>query len=291
MPTAQRRWRHLASPNALMGVMAIVTGIAGAVLAGRYIQTRALAAETALRQRYETRQVIVAAADLSAGDPLSQSRLAARAMPKEFLPPDAIPAGQAAGLIGTHASIDIRRGTPIVRAALQSMPTRQTLSSLLTEGRRALTIPVNEVNSLAGSLEAGDRVDLYFSRNQGGAAALVPLLESVEVLATGPLTERHDTQDADFNTVTLALNAADAARVVLAQESGSISVVLRARSDVSGNGPLPGSSRELWSGALRSRPDATPQVELLVGGNGGLVPDRSWLAPGKSLSANGNDQS
>lgn len=295
MPAVQNRWRHLASPNAAMGFIALATGIAGALLAVRYIHARADATDTALRRRYETREVIVAASDLHAGDLLSQSRLASRAMPRDFLPPDAIPAGQAADLMGTHALIDIQRGTPVVRAALQSIPGRQMLSSLLTAGQRALTIPVDHVNSHAGNLAPGDRVDLYISKTEGSAAALVPLLERVEVLATGAVLGQRagrDAADGNFDTVTLAVVAADAARIVLAQESGSLSVVLRARADDSSNGPVPRSSRELWTNRPRSGIYSPfPQVELLVGGNGGLVPDRSWLARGQSISSNKEDRS
>jgi pilus assembly protein CpaB len=279
-------------------VVAILAGIAGTVLAGQVLGAKAAAIEANLRGRYEPRAVVVAAADLPEGVPLEAAQLAVRRMPREFLPADAVPVERAADLIGTRTAIAIRRGTPVVPAALRSANRPARLSTVLAGERRALTIAVDQMNSQAGNLEPGDWVDLYYSRSDGGDAVLVPLLQRVEVLAAGATlladadNPESATTDRDFSTITLGLSGDDAARIVLAQQSGSLSVVLRSPLDASQIPTEPRSSRELLLRTPRTRNSSSDaRIELLVGGSGGLAPERSWLAVGQGRSSASGDPS
>lgn len=291
-------WRWMVRTDTVLLMLAILAGIAAAVLSGRFLGARAEAAEASLRSRYEVKEVVVAAADLSPGESLDTTRLAVRKMPREFLPPDAVPASRAGELLGTQAAIQIRRGTPVVAAALHTYKPPLRLSTVLEGERRALTIAVDQVNSQAGNLLPGDWVDLYYARSEGGDAVLVPLLQHVEVLAAGTRlmgseSEPGRSNDDDFSTITLGLSATEAASVVLAQQSGSLSVVLRGKSDISRIPADPRNSRELLLKPARAR-SSTPietRTEVLVGGNGGLTPERSWLPVGQSRAALPGDAS
>jgi pilus assembly protein CpaB len=291
-------WQWMLRMDAVLLVVALLAGVAGAVLAARFLGARAAATEADLRGRYEARAVVVAAADLPEGEPLDAAHLAARRMPREFLPADAVPVERAAELIGARTAIAIRRGTPVVQAALRSGYQPPRLSKVLDGERRALTIAVDQVGSQAGNLEPGDWVDLYYSRSDDGDAVLVPLLQRVEVLAAGAalLTDAAGTGSAaperNFSTITLGLSGADAARIVLAQQSGSLSVVLRSPQDMSQMPTVPLSSRDLFARTPRTRSAAgDTRVELLIGGKGGLSPERSWLSVGQGRSATSGDPS
>jgi pilus assembly protein CpaB len=298
MSNMNKWWRWKFRTDAVLLLAAILAGTAAAVMAGRFLGARAKATEASLQGRYEARAVVVAAADLSQGESLDATRLAVRKMPREFLPLDAVPADRAAELIGAQTAIRIRRGTPVVAAALRSNMQSPRLASVLSGEQRALTIAVDQVNSQAGNLLPGDWVDLYYSRSEGGGATLVPLLQRVAVLAAGSeLHREEDAMDATladrhYSTITLGLTAADAARVVLAQQSGSLSVVLRSPDDQSQLPAEPRSSHELLRPTAR-RPEASSpaRVEVLVGGSGGLVPERTWLAVGQSRSSVEGDAS
>ncbi|MEO6078689.1 MAG: Flp pilus assembly protein CpaB [Steroidobacteraceae bacterium] len=291
-------WRWKVRADAVLLMVAILAGITGAVLSGRFLGAKAAATEATLRERYEAKAVVVAAADLPRGEPLDATRLAVRKMPKEFLPEDAVPVERAGELIGARTAIQIRRGTPVVQAALHTGSPPQRLSMVLAGERRALTIAVDQANSQAGNLAPGDWVDLYYSRSSGGDAVLAPLLQHVEVLATGAALLGDDA-DADsrvpernFGTITLGLSATDAVRVVLAQQSGSLSVVLRASTDTSQISSEPRSSRELLVRPSRSRNvPGDSRVEVLIGGSGGLTPEQSWLAVGQGRLAASGDPS
>ncbi len=284
------KWRQLLRLDAVLLMVAMVAGIAGAAFAARYLGAQAAATEASLRSRYEMRAVVVAAADLAQGEALDTTRLAARQIPRQFLSVDAVPAERAAELIGARTAMPIRRGTPVVAAALRRAADAPRLSSLLNGARRALTIAVDQVNSQSGNLMAGDLVDLYYSRNEGGGAYLIPLLQRVEVMATGAsLASANVTQEPagverQFGTITLGLSATEAAHVLLAQQSGTVSVVLRSSEDQSEMPVVRQSSADLLPRNSKASA-AKDRLEVLVGGNGGIVPERSWLPVGRSRPA------
>jgi pilus assembly protein CpaB len=297
MQNDRKWWWWLVRLDTALLLVALVAGSAGAVLSVRYLGARAAATEASLRSRYDTKAVVVAAANLAAGESLDATRLAVRRVPKEFLPEDAVPAERASILIGGRTAIPMQRGTPVVTAALHEARDQRRLSSILNGERRALTISVDEVNSQAGNLQPGDWVDLYYSRSTDSDSTLVPLLQRVEILATGVSllgdgTPDFDRADGGFSTITLGLSAEDAARVVLAQQTGNVSVVLRAPGDTTPISLDPRSSRDLLRPARKSR--AAPEgarIEVLVGGSGELLPTRTWMAIGQGRSPAAGDAS
>lgn len=277
--------RLLLQPNLLLAVVGILAGVMGAVAAGRVVQARALAAESALNARYQPSEVVVAARDLPAGQVLEPAMLALRRMPRDFLPSGSLHGEQAGTVVGGRLNVGLRRGDPL-QAAIVGSRDSQALSSLVRHGRRAMTISVDDSNSMAGLLQAGDVVDLYYSRSQGDGTVLTPLLERIEVLAAGEALARiapdpHRAPDPGrgFSTLTILVTPEDAARVVLAQSSGTLTVLLRSQAD---DGPLTVATRSsrllLAQGRGRhtaeGRADA---IELIVGGTGAVVPEVSVL--------------
>jgi pilus assembly protein CpaB len=282
--------RRILQHDAALLTMALVLGAVGAVLASRYLTARAAAAEQALASRYSSRTVVVAADDLPQGENLQSHNMAARAMPREFLPPDAVPAELAQGLVGGRTAIAIRRGTPIVSSAVLKDGGAASLSGLLAPGERALTLPVDDINSQAGRVQIGDRVDLYYRHSESGSTLLMPLLQQVEVLAAGGALRQAsgDEQDAvrTYATLTLRVPSTEAPRILLAQQAGEIAVVLRAATDQVSEAASIRSSSEL----LRVRPSRSGgsfRIELLVGGAGALAPGRSWIQVGSAARSGG----
>jgi pilus assembly protein CpaB len=280
-------------PNVLLSVLGILAGVTGSIAAGHVIQERALAAESALNARYQPSEVVVAARDLPAGQRLEAGMLALRRMPRDFLPSGALTRSQAKSIIGESLAIDLRRGDPL-QAAIISSRDNQVLSNLVRHGERALTIPVDDMNSMAGLLGAGDVVDLYYSRNQGDAAILTPLLERVEVLAAGEAVADDKVasrRPADavhgFSTLTILVSPEDAARVVLAQGTGTLTVLLRSPSDDSPAAIVTRNSKLLFAqrrAGIAGGERVTESIELIVGGSGAVVPEVSHLDIGGTHS-------
>lgn len=287
MEDSTGRWRRWLRTDVLLTVAGIAAGVAGAMLGGKYLADRAAAAEAAAAARYQTREIVVASADVARGQPLGRDNLALRKVPQEFIPADAIPATRAGAVMGRRAAINITRGTPILAAAVAGEagePYR--LSGVLGPDERALTVSVDELNSQAGGISAGDRIDLFYGRRDGSEAMLLPLLQQVEVLVAGeavPPGADDGSRSRHFGTVTLRVSADDAPRVLLAQQAGDLFVLLRAPDDRALQPVTVRNSRELLR-RQQVRP-AVAGTELLTGGEGGLLPSRTWLLPGQGRDA------
>jgi pilus assembly protein CpaB len=279
MDNVESRWRRWLRTDVLLTLAGVGAGTAGAVLGARYLTERAAAAEAAAASRYQVREIVVASSDVARGEELGGRNLAVRKVPRDFIPVDAIPAGRASEVLGSKAAINIARGTPILAAALaddESGPSR--LSAVLAPDERALTIAVDELSSQAGGVGAGDRIDLFYGRRQDGEALLVPLLQQVEVLVAGDALPADGLEARHFATVTLRVAAADAPRVLLAQQAGDLFMLLRAPQDKAVQPDAIRNSRELLRRpGIRS---VSAGVELLIGGSGDLMPKRTWLTPG-----------
>jgi pilus assembly protein CpaB len=280
--------RRLFQSNLLLAIAALGAGLLAAWLGSRHLNQRTAELEQQFRQRYATAPYVVASRDVPKGQRLDASLLSVRAMPTTFAPVDAMGPREAGLLIGGRTAIPIRRGTPVVQAALVPQATRERLSEKLPDGMRAMTIQVDQLNAISGHLEAGDSVDIYYSQARGNGAALVPLLQRVPVLATGDVTQselqgQSEEQRIDFSSVTLLVSAADAQRVVLGEQTGRLTLLLRRATDTGLLDATSVDSAQLFSpaNALHSHPHAiTSRVELLTGGNGGS-PTRSWLHTGE----------
>jgi pilus assembly protein CpaB len=265
--------------------------------AAQYVKMRAANAERQVRNRYEVRSVVVASRDVRRGQRLDGSTLAIREMPRDFLPSDAVAPSDAGQLLGYRTAIDMRRGTTVVPAALQAAAVSEPLASQLAPGKRALTIHVDQVNSLAGQLNTGDRIDLFYSMNQQASALLIPLLQNVQVLATGAdrSTWEAGVSPSDirpeFDSLTLLVSAEEAARVVLAEQTGHLTVLLRAVEDAAPVDVWTRDSRQLMR-VTETRSTSVPRrrIELLTGGNGEVEPSRSWLTIGNKVAGTSGEE-
>lgn len=279
--------RRLFQSNLLLGIAALGAGLLAAWLGSRHLSQRAAALEREVRRQYAPSQFVVASRDLPQGQRLDASLLSVRSMPKAFAPVDALGPQDAGLLLGGRTAISLRRGTPVVQAALVPQAAREKLSEQVPDGMRAMTIQVDQLNAISGHLQAGDSVDLFYSRNRGVGAVLVPLMQRVPVLATGDLTQSELQQRPDeqreFSSVTLLLSALDAQRVVLAEQTGRLTVLLRRGTDSGLLERTTLDSAQLLAPAralVRPGRAFNSKVELLTGGSGG-IPTRSWLQAGE----------
>jgi pilus assembly protein CpaB len=109
------------------------------------------------------------------------------------------------------------------------------LSARLPAGKRAITIPVDQINSLSGLLSPSDLIDLYVSFEHQGKRVTAPLLSGIEVLATGralsAVDQSNTTRKDPFATLTLATSPEDAVKLVAARQTGTITAVLSQATD------------------------------------------------------------
>src|SRR5690606_20965244 len=176
----------------------------------------------------------VAAYDLPAGTRLAVEHLASRSFPAALVPSDSVEAGHHSRLTGMVLRSPLRAGD-LVLPVHGRVAEHAAFSSQLGEGRRALTMPVDAINSVSGLLQPGDLIDLYVSFEYQRRRITAPLLQGVLVLATGTQTQSPASTAAGvgpaYSTVTLDTSPEDAVKLVAARQSGTITAVLRRPDD------------------------------------------------------------
>lgn len=215
-------------------VVALAVGAAAAAFAHRYL--RAQVAEIEARAKGETVQLVVAKGDLAKGAALSADTLAVREVPREWAHSNAVTPTQFERVDGSALAHPAARGEPILWSQLEGQRA-PTFSARLSPGRRAVTVPVDEISSVSGLVEPGDRIDLMVSVRREQRQINFVLLQSVTVLATGTKVElQSDRQEGrrTFSTITLDVTAEQARQVIAAREIGKVTALLRAPGDQGG---------------------------------------------------------
>ncbi len=270
--------RRLQTP--LIIVSAVVAGCL-AVHGMREHIAEQLALETRkLNPKQEWMEVLVAKSDLLAGDSVHERTVALRRIPREYLPAQAIAADRFDSLAGRKLAIGLKAGDPLLESMVEQRESA-IFSSQLRPGVRALSIAVDEINSFAGMLQPGDRIDLQLSVKPSLLGALntaqeitTPLLDNILVLATGRQARMQGTEAGgrSFSSMTVEVSPEQAQRLIVAQRSGRITALLRPRDD---QAPTESKSMDLarllqWSTPVAaSLPRAGP--EIIVGGRGSLT--------------------
>lgn len=275
-------------------VAIIAIAVLSVVLANAYLKSRSTEIEESLSKeanKLRTR-VAVPIVDLSPGDVLSADKLAARSLPKEYVNFDAIDPDGIDGFIGKKIIRPIRKGTPLLESyflLVESIP----FSKSIEPGHRAITMPIDEINSFSGMLRAGDRVDLFYIMKHNNVAKgpmgmpredteLAPLLENVQVQATGQTTVRDITaadraaqsgfgeqsrnMRSSYSTITISVPAIDAQRAILIQTSARIVAVLRRPDDHADGQKKLYLSDVVKRVAYEAPPATKPPVDFIIGG-------------------------
>jgi pilus assembly protein CpaB len=206
--------------------VAIVLGLAAALYANTWI---------AQRGQVSANKVVVATVDIPAGSRLEPEMLTAVDWPSASLPPGAIT--DPAKLKGRVLRVDLVRGEAVIDGKLAPVGTMGGLSAVIAEGKRAMTVRVNDVVGVAGFALPGNYVDILVHAEREGAVKgetkpiSKTVLEHVLVLAVAQEAGRDDTKPKVVNAVTLELSLADSEKLDLARSIGTLSLALRNQSD------------------------------------------------------------
>lgn len=229
------RWQNLA-----LSVAAVSFGLVGVAGTHSFIDQSLKTERARLAGDQQTIETVVAKTDLPAGSVVGHDTMAVRQMPVRFLPGTAVRAAQFDDVAGMQLTADMVAGQALVTTNIGQL--RPGFSDRVGHGVRAMTVAVDEVNSVSGMLAPGDRIDLLFStrppRTDGQAATEVtaPLMQDLLILATGQLTERQQVEgqpghNRAFTSITVAVTPEQAQRLVLAQRSGRLTALLRNPTD------------------------------------------------------------
>lgn len=186
----------------------------------------------------EVSYVLVADRNLSAGQFVRDSDLRWQAWPDETLADAYIERGEATpeDLSGAVVRSAMGEGEPITDVRLVKPGDRGFLAAVLTPGLRAVSVPVNETTGIAGLVFPGDRVDVILTHTvrpeHGGIGprtlrASETVLTDIRVLAIDQRLEEDGNDLKVADTVTLEVTSAQAERINVILELGSLSLSLR----------------------------------------------------------------
>lgn len=138
-------------------------------------------------------------------------------------------------VLGKLARAEIFQNDPLTDAKFLETKAPSVLSMLIPNGRRAMSIKVNEVTGISGFVAPGSRVDVLLTVSGSGSkeqpARTRIVLEDIEVLAIAQSIEQLDSKPTVVNTVTLNVDPHEAETLTLASIEGSLHLALRNDSD------------------------------------------------------------
>jgi pilus assembly protein CpaB len=133
------------------------------------------------------------------------------------------------------------RGALIADSALAPPGAKGGLSAVITDGKRAMTVKVNEVGGVAGFALPGNMVDVVLNTHeaagatggadQRGVAVSKIILEQILVLAAAQEAGRDETKPKVVSAVTLEVTPEQAEKLDLGRSIGTLSLVLRNQID------------------------------------------------------------
>ena len=207
-------------------VAAVAAGLVATFAIHRYVSLKTMVPVAA------TRQVFIAAGDISPGTPLSSQIVKAVTWPQEVIPPGS--ATSVREIEGRVVKLPIPQGNPILFSMLAPEGTAAGLSGILEDGKRALTVKVDEVAGVAGFIHPGDHVDVLVDLplREASEHFSKTILHDVSVLTTGQIWEQKgENKPMVVNTVTLELTPEEAEVLNLASNEGKIRLTLRNRNN------------------------------------------------------------
>lgn len=213
----------------VMIVISIAVAVGAVVLASRWMLEQTKVA---------TSKVVVAKIDIDLGTRLTPQMLKVADWPKGSVPEGVVDDPEK--LKDRVAKTSLLSGEPVLESKLAPVGTKGGLSAVIGEGKRAMTVRVNDVVGVAGFALPGNYVDIVVNTDDESTKAdgrnksiSKIVLEHILVLAVAQESGRDETKPKVVNAVTLEVTPDQAEKLDLARSVGQLSLVLRNQLDTS----------------------------------------------------------
>jgi pilus assembly protein CpaB len=208
-------------------VLILAVGLGGtfALATYRYIQNRPVK-EVSL----PTTPVVVSSANLALGTELRKEDLRVIAWPASAVPSGSFKDPQE--LIGRGLIQSVTENDVLLPGKLAPVGAGAGLPPVIPEGKRAVSVRVNDVIGVAGYVLPGNHVDVLATvspTNSDNDMTSKVVLTNVLVLASGTRIEQDskDNKPISVSVVTLLVDPVEAERLTLASTEGKIQLALR----------------------------------------------------------------
>ncbi len=214
----------------IMMVAAVIAGLGAVVIGARWLSQQATSSANKL---------VVAGSDIDLGSRLTPAMLKAVEWPAGSMPKGAF--ANPADLDSRVLRTSVLSGEPVLESKLAPMGSKGGLSAVVAEGKRAMTVRVNDVVGVAGFALPGNYVDIIVNTQEEGAKGANKdqtiskiVLEHILVLAVAQEVGRDETKPKVVSAVTVEVTPEQAEKLDLARSVGtprrSCSIHRRSRS-------------------------------------------------------------
>jgi pilus assembly protein CpaB len=186
---------------------------------------------TKASSRVATAPVVIAARDINEGESIDRIALSVAQWPISTVPVGAY--GKIDSVAGRVARVAVFNGEPIVPGRLAPEGTTPGLITKITPGKRAMAVRINDVSGIAGLIQPNSRVDILLSTTLGNATRTGKIfMENMRVLAMqATTTTTEDGRPIPATTATLEVTPDESEKLMVAQVSGTIQLILRGYGD------------------------------------------------------------
>ena len=175
--------------------------------------------------------VVVASEKIPLGATIEQRQLKTIKWPKADVPPGTFQ--DPAKLIGRVVVVDVNAGEPLFEAKLASADSKGGIMAyIIPDGSRAMAVAVNDVAGVAGFVLPSSSVDVVVTTQPPRGEKISKIvLQNLRVLAVGQMMEEKEGKAIKVPTVTVAITPAEAEKLALAGNIGSLQLLLRGAKD------------------------------------------------------------
>ena len=178
-------------------------------------------------------KIVFAKTAIPARTVITAEQLELKTVPQEVVTNDSVLA--VGDIVGLITKTELIQGEPVNVNRLFRKGDKLSLSAIIPEGKRAITIPIDEIIGVAGFVKPGERVDLIGTIQPRGHSESTSwtLLQDIEVLAVSQdmgISSNGNSQGANGKvgtSVTLAVTPLQAEKVILSKEKGTLHLALR----------------------------------------------------------------
>jgi pilus assembly protein CpaB len=176
-----------------------------------------------------TRTIVVAGGPMRFGTHVVNDNLREVSWPEGAIPAGTF--GSIADLMSGGKRIvlaSIEKNEPILRTKVTGPGQKATLSAVIQDGMRAVTVRVNDVEGVGGFILPGDHVDVLLTRQQERANGMNDVvIQNARVLAVDQLADDAADRPTVVKAVTVEVDTIGAQKIALAASLGNLSLMLR----------------------------------------------------------------
>ncbi|MGR8980026.1 MAG: Flp pilus assembly protein CpaB [Gammaproteobacteria bacterium] len=215
----------------IMLIIALVLAGGAAFIAKRWAES--LNTQSTETAKQDSVPVYVAAVDIPFATRIEQTHYKLIPWPKGNVPAEAFTQDDTNAdpnaLVGKVTQREFYAGEILLKPQIKEHLGGSTLSALIQEGMRAMSVRVNDVVGVAGFILPGNRADIIASR--GGVT--YTLLKNIKVLAIDQVASKRD-EPTVVKALTLEVTPKQAEILVQAMQQGSLQFTLRNPTDSEG---------------------------------------------------------